>query len=301
MSQYFASAFRRRPNQGWFRVGRFDATTVDVICGTAVFTMFIYGLFGARTWLNLVFAPSAVRDDLDLWRVVTWSTATQPDFWPLLGIVFFWLFGQDIEAMMGRNRFLGWFLAITIVPAVLMTLLGTLSSTLDRTTAASGLQLIFLGALWLYAATYPNVRWFEIVPLWAIAAAFSLLNLLRYSGDNQDGMVVFVLLVIGTSLVTGRSLGLAGAWPIPHIPLGGSSSGGSTRRPAKRKQQKVRPSSQTVVEGPWAAATPPRPSPDAAAAQAELDVLLDKISASGLDSLSSDEKRRLNELSKRLR
>jgi membrane associated rhomboid family serine protease len=299
MSQYFASAFRRRPNQGWFRVGRFDATTVDVICGTAVFTMFVYGLLGRSRWFNLVFLPPEVREGLDVWRVVTWSTATQPDFWPLLGIVFFWLFGQDIESMMGRNRFLGWFVAVTVIPAVLMSALGALSSTLDRTTAASGLQLIFLGALWLYAATYPNVRWFEIVPLWAIAAVFSLLNLLRYSGDNQDGMVVFVLLVIAASMMAGRSLGVANAWPIPHIPIGGSSRK-SKRRPAKPKRSSTRSSSQTVVEGPWTA-PPPRSTPDATAAQAELDVLLDKISASGLDSLSSDEKRRLNELSKRLR
>ena len=34
---------------------------------------------------------------------------------------------------------------------------------------------------------------------------------------------------------------------------------------------------------------------------AELDALLDKISANGLDSLNADEKRRLNDLSKRLR
>ena len=35
--------------------------------------------------------------------------------------------------------------------------------------------------------------------------------------------------------------------------------------------------------------------------QAELDGLLDKISAQGLEALSSDEKKRLNELSKLLR
>ena len=35
--------------------------------------------------------------------------------------------------------------------------------------------------------------------------------------------------------------------------------------------------------------------------QAELDGLLDKVSSQGLDALSSDEKKRLNELSKRLR
>ncbi|MEY4607556.1 MAG: hypothetical protein RLY45_2316, partial [Actinomycetota bacterium] len=37
------------------------------------------------------------------------------------------------------------------------------------------------------------------------------------------------------------------------------------------------------------------------AEQAELDSLLDKTSASGLDSLSRTEKSRLNELSKKLR
>ena len=56
-----------------------------------------------------------------------------------------------------------------------------------------------------------------------------------------------------------------------------------------------------VVEGPWSAPAPPQSTADAAAAQVELDALLDKISATGLDSLTTDEKRRLNELSKRLR
>ena len=55
------------------------------------------------------------------------------------------------------------------------------------------------------------------------------------------------------------------------------------------------------------AAAPPAPAPTAppvgpsAADQAELDGLLDKIGASGMDSLSGAEKKRLNELSKRLR
>ena len=43
------------------------------------------------------------------------------------------------------------------------------------------------------------------------------------------------------------------------------------------------------------------PPPPSAADQAELDALLDKIGAQGMDSLSKDEKQRLNDLSKRLR
>ena len=46
---------------------------------------------------------------------------------------------------------------------------------------------------------------------------------------------------------------------------------------------------------------PAASSADTAALQAELDALLDKISSSGLDSLTNAEKQRLNELSKRLR
>jgi hypothetical protein len=50
-----------------------------------------------------------------------------------------------------------------------------------------------------------------------------------------------------------------------------------------------------VVAGPWAGTT------TISADQSELDDLLDKISATGMNSLSKAEKERLNELSKRLR
>jgi hypothetical protein len=60
-----------------------------------------------------------------------------------------------------------------------------------------------------------------------------------------------------------------------------------------------------VVDGPWqqGSTLPPPPGRPAttAADQAEMDALLDKISADGIEALSSTEKKRLNELSKRLR
>ncbi len=56
-------------------------------------------------------------------------------------------------------------------------------------------------------------------------------------------------------------------------------------------------------QGPWKNAPAPMPPPSApsAADQEELDALLDKIGANGMDSLTGDEKKRLNDLSKRLR
>lgn len=311
MSQYFSSLFRRRPNDGWFRVGQFDVTTTDILCALAVLTMFVYGLLGVKTFEHLTFQSFSVRDQFEIWRLVTWTVATPPDFFPLLGIVFFWVFGQQLEALFGKGRFVAWVATVTIVPALVLTALGFVSETLDFTNGEFGLHVLFLGGIWVYAATYPNVRWFEVVPLWAIAAVFTVIDLLQANGVGARGKVVFLLVALAAALSAGRSLGLGTAWPIPHIPIGALGSGRNTSgrsKPTKPKRRKRGDTGQRVVEGPWrkdAASSIPRPptGPPVAspADQLELDNLLDKIGASGMDSLSSAEKQRLNELSKRLR
>ncbi|NND75618.1 MAG: hypothetical protein HKN44_11495 [Ilumatobacter sp.] len=303
MSDYLAAMFRRRNNDGWFHAGRYDATTVDILCALAVLTMFIYGIAGADTFNRLIFNSFLVREQYEVWRVVTWTVATPPDFFPLLGVVFFWVFGQQLEALFGRNRFLIWAMITTIVPAIVLTFLGALSAEIDFTNGELGLQALFLGGIWVYAATYPGVRWFEVIPLWAIAAVFTVLNLLQYNGIGATGKVLFLLVAMAVALISGRSLGLATGWPIPHIDVSGAGQGGQSKRRAPKRSKPSRSSGSPVVEGPWRNAPPPvaPPTGPSPADQAELDALLDKIGASGMDSLSGTEKKRLNELSKRLR
>jgi hypothetical protein len=301
MSDQFAAIFRRRPNDGWFRAGRYDVTTTDILCALAVASMFVYG-FSRATFSRLGFIPAAVRD-FEIWRLFTWPIATEPAIWPLLGIVFFWLFGQQLEALFGRGKFLAWVIALTVVPALILTLLGPLDDSIDFM-FQYGLSNLFLGGIWVYAATYPGVKWFEVVPLWALAAVFTVLNVLQFTGNDETGQLIFLLVSIGVALVAGRSLGLATGWPIPHLPLDGV---GSSSRPKKKKSKPSRSSGSSksggVVQGPWKNAPAPMPPPSAPspADQIELDALLDKIGANGMDSLSADEKKRLNDLSKRLR
>jgi len=302
MSDQFAAIFRRRPNDGWFRAGNYDVTTTDILCGLSVLSMFLWGLFG-DAWDKLPFAPVLVRD-FEVWRLVTWPIATEPAIWPLLGIVFFWLFGQQLESLFGRAKFVTWVLALTILPALILTLLGPLDNSIDFM-VQFGLSNLFLGGIWVYAATYPGVKWFEVVPLWALAAVFTVLNLLQFTGTDQTGQTIFLLVSIVVALVAGRSLGLATGWPIPHLPLDGVGSGSSGRSKRKLKSKRSSGSSKSagVVQGPWknAPAPAPPPPPPSPADQIELDSLLDKIGANGMDSLTSDEKKRLNDLSKRLR
>jgi hypothetical protein len=302
MSEQFAAIFRRRPNDGWFRAGRYDVTTTDIICALALSTMFVYGL-GVDRFNKLVFVPALVRD-FEIWRLFTWPFATEPQIWPLLGIVFFWLFGQQLESLFGRGKFLAWVATMTLAPALILTFLGPLASSIDNM-FVFGLSNLFLGGIWVYAATYPGVKWFEVIPLWALAAVFTVLNLLQFTGVNATGQTIFLLVSVATALVAGRSLGLATGWPIPHLPLDGSAP--KKPKPARsKKQSKKQPKSSTsnskVVEGPWKnAPAPVPPSGPSPADQIELDSLLDKIGATGMDSLTNDEKKRLNDLSKRLR
>jgi len=208
--------------------------------------------------------------------------------------------------LFGRAKFVTWVLALTIVPALILTILGPLGDSIDFM-IQFGLSNLFLGGIWVYAATYPGVKWFEVIPLWALAAVFTVLNLLQFTGTGANGQVIFLLVSIGVALVAGRSLGLATGWPIPHLPLDGIGTGssGRSRRKSKPKPKRATGSSRSggVVQGPWknAPAPAPPPPPPSPADQIELDALLDKIGADGMDSLTGDEKKRLNDLSKRLR
>lgn len=309
MSQYFSALFSRRPNDGWFRVSRFDITTVDIMTALAIAAMFLWALSPNGLWPNLAFISPSVRSG-QIWRLVTWPIAERPGFFSLISVAFFWSFGQQIEGLFGRAKFVTWVLAVAIVPATLVTVTGLLSPSLEA--AEFGLGPIFLAGIWVYAATYPNVRWFEVVPLWALAAGFTLLQLLQLGGSRASGGILFLLFTVAAALSVGRSLGFATAWPIPHIPIGTGTGSGSIRRqkrskPSPPKRPKRGGPSQRVVEGPWRrepessapkVVPPTGPSP---ADQAEMDDLLEKIHDGGMDALSTAEKQRLNELSKRLR
>ena len=147
-----------------------------------------------------------------------------------------------------------------------------------------------------------------------LGVVFVGLEVLQLLGYRQEERILLLFVSIATALVTARTMGLCEATPwIPALPWGQ----GATRSKPPRRSRAPKPRRRSsgggdVVAGPWASPGPgrsnplPQPPSTAAAAgglddHAELDALLDKISAVGMDGLDADEKRRLNELSKRMR
>ena len=289
-----------RPRDGWFRVGNLDITTTALLVFAGVASMFLYAV--NKVWFaELVYAPAAVRDG-DIWRLATWPIANPPTrILVVLTLVFFWLVGHIVEEMVGRTRFAILIAIVTVVPAAVVTALPQDPFT---TLPEIGLSLLLTTMFVVYAAENPHAPSFFGIPIWILAAVFIGIDVLGIIGDRYWGTLVMMLLAIGVALVVVRQWGFVqrlsfipnlGAAKKPHPPRRGPAPPRTAARRSERRR------TGQVVEGPWSAPAPPPSTADAAAAQVELDALLDKISATGLDSLTSDEKRRLNELSKRLR
>jgi hypothetical protein len=159
----------------------------------------------------------------------------------------------------------------------------------------------------VYIAEYPFARFFFNIPAWAIGAVVVGIQVLQYVGNRDRNSIVLLAVSIAVAALTARAFGLAESLPwIPKIPL---PSGGKGRRRRGRRGR----SQGDVINGPWSTNAqrepyrgstlpqPPRPAEDPQD-QEELDVLLEKISdGGGLDALTAAEKRRLNEISQRLR
>ena len=235
-----------------------------------------------------------------MWRLVTWPLANEPGIWAVLTIAIFWYFGREIEGLLGRTKFAIMLLLLAVVP-------GLVGVALDI--GDFSLRAIEFGVFLVFIAEYPYVRFFFGIPAWAIGAVFVGIEVLQYLGFRETERIVLLFVTIAVAALTARSMGLAQSLPwIPKIPYPGTGGGRS-----RRKRRAPRGSATgAVIDGPWGTSSrsgptrgaslpqPPRPVDDPHD-QAELDHLLDKISGRRHGRPHPAEKRRLNELSKRLR
>jgi hypothetical protein len=281
---------RRHHDDPWFRIGQLDVTTTVLVSLICVVTIFVWAIspgFVDGALEPLVLFPDKVTSG-QIWRLFTWPFVSAPDpqfLWTVVRIALFWWFARDIEAQIGRVKF-------AILLGILVLVCGLVATGLDVPLA--GLRYVEIPIFVLYVAEHPGAQFFFGIPGWIIAVVFVGAESLDLVADRQWELLVVLAVSIATGLLVGRYYGLAAEqkW-IPHIGGGRNRSRSSRSRPSSRTRGNRGPA---VVAGPWEGSTV-----GSSSAQAEVDRLLDKISAVGMDGLTADEKRRLKEASERLR
>jgi len=311
--RYAFSMPEPRQRDGWFKLGTLDMTTTNIVVGLGLASMVLYAIAPDTAFYGTFFSPF-VRDG-ELWRLVTWPLINPPSFWSLIGLVFFWYFGHQVEEQIGRMPQAVLLLAMTVIPAAIVTLLNPSNGGPNAgrwEAATSSVSLLSLGLLCIFAMDRPNTPFFFGIPAWIIAAVIIAIDFLQLVSVRAWAQIILGALIIVVACFGAAQRGLLVDYPwIPRVKaLGGGPVSpygvpGSAAPKAKRfgkgrsrGKPKGAGSGNPVVAGPWGGQPAGGPTP---LEQAELDVLLDRISAGGIDSLTPHEKERLNALSKRMR
>ncbi|HRE02606.1 MAG TPA: rhomboid family intramembrane serine protease [Ilumatobacteraceae bacterium] len=285
----FSMPSHRDRNDPWFRIGLIDVTTTLLIAALCVASFFVYA--ADQTLLfHLFLIPSENRLTGSVlggqvWRLVTWPIANEPSIWTAIAIAIFWYFGSQLEAALGRVRYL-WLIALTVL------IPGLVAVAVD--TQVWGIRTLEIAIFVLFVLDNPRMPFFFGLPAWILAVVIVGIDILQLLGNRQTGYLLVYLVALATAALVARCFGMLADYPwLPQI----VDRSGSRRR-VRQRTGRADASHQTVVSGPWPSAPPTyTPMQD----QAEVDRILDKIAAVGMDGLTADEKRRLNEASKRLR
>lgn len=278
MTGRFSLSFpgRRGHDDPWFRIGTVDVNTSLLTALLCVASMFVWALSPSLLDV-LVLWPEKVLNG-QIWRLVTWPIANEPNVWTVATCAMLWYFGSELERMVGRNRFAFMLLFLALVPGIFGVLLDIPSA---------GIRAVQIAIFCVFAAEFPNVRFFFAIPAWVFAVIIVGIEVLQLTGLRESERIILLFVTLATAALVGRAYGLLAQYEwLPRIPLGGAPSGGK-KRSKRRKQSR---DFDRVVSGPWAG-----PSVND---QTEMDHLLDKMNSVGL---SDAERKRLTELGKRLR
>jgi hypothetical protein len=276
-------------NEGWFRVGTVEVTTAVLAAGIAAVSIIVYAIVPSSA-STLALTGDALTS-MQLWRFLTWPLVNAPTIFVAIGVAMLWLFGQQLERVIGRNQF-AWFLGFQVlIPGLILT---PLAAVAGWGLLALGVSFLVDGIIAAFLAANPTARSFFNLPFWVVAAVFLAIEVLQLIAQRQAGLLLFLLLSVGLGFLQARAFGITEFEQIPKVPLPGFVTGDPYAK-ANRAREKARKHKPADV-------VPLRPNGGLdRAEQADMDALLDKINEEGIDSLNNFERARLDELSRRLR
>jgi len=251
-------------------IGSFPVHVSTVLAGVHAATLVLTALAlaaGAETALQtFIFSSAAVVNDLSLWQLATYAFVHMPPYWLfLIELYLLVVFGREIEGYLGRAAFIRFYLTLLLAP----TLLFTGAEWLGWHTGYAGSSALHFGVFVAFALIYPTAEmFFGIQAKWIALALLAINSLQCLALSDYEALAVLAVDSVAACLFIARFQG-------------------RLAMPARNYRIPVHRSS------------PPRPSRQAAAEVEEedlhgsIDPILDKISRSGIASLTMRERERL--------
>jgi Rhomboid family len=261
-------------------MGRYPIHVTTLLVMVHVVCMIIGCLLiaiGAGSFLGvLAFDSAQVLSANRLWQIATYALVHSPSglIWFAIEMYMLFAFGREVERFIGRRAFIALYLLLLFVPPLFLCLWG-----LWQRTGLAGSATIHFAIFIAFAAIYPNVELFlRIMAKWValiFVAAYSL-QLLAYHGWSELA-VLWLSVGLAYGFVELRGAGPELAW---------------------LTQWKSRLRSKRALS------VLPRPGPRRAVEPENIyesiDPLLEKISKSGIASLTASERRALDRARNRL-
>jgi membrane associated rhomboid family serine protease len=220
------------------------------------------------------------------WQWGTYFLANSPSAWFLLDMYFLWVFGRELESTFGRRFFAQLYFMLVALGSVVTA--GALLTGLSEQAFLAGPGTIHFCLFMAIAFLHPNAPLMILhVPIKFLAAALLAVNLLRHIQLRYWLGCVVLLASVAAVYILMRRAGLG-----PRFSRLTEAVSNSLPRPRRRQPEKL-PYKPKVV--------PRLEVRDDRRAVEKVDAILEKISRSGLDSLTPEERRELERASAELK
>jgi membrane associated rhomboid family serine protease len=261
-------------------MGRYPVDVTTMLVGLhvalAIITCILVAVGAGSVLDYLQFDSARVLYLGQVWRIATYALVHAPSvlLWFAVEMYMLFVFGREVERFIGQRAYIALYVALLIAPTAVLTAWG-----FWQRSALAGSPALHFGVFVAFATIYPRVELFlRITAKWfaLILAAIYTLQLLAYHAWT-DLAVVWTSMAIAFLFVEWRGAGPELVW---------WNNLKSRLQPSPKFHVVQKTSARRVVE------------PDDV--YASVDPILDKISKSGIGSLTASERRQLDRARNRL-
>lgn len=220
-------------------------------------SMVVTALLGYQLMGYFVFSFQTAFQQWHLWTPVTYVLVNPPSLWTLLGCYLLWSFGEAVERHLGRRAFVCLLLLLLASSPFFISLFHLIGV---RGMACAGIMQLEFGVFIAFATLYPRAKISIIIitlDAWVMAAIFVGINALQCLAARDWVSLLLLAANVGTAYAFIRFE--KGDLKLPSLPK--------------------------VAPKPAKSSTP------------AVDDILDKISRHGMQSLTAEERRVLDQAS----